>query len=93
MVTRERPIVQRSKSLHQSLVYSQNKQPYKYSTGSYRREIYDDVTSASNDDDVNVDDDDDVDDCDRLSRPVGIIRINDRHLRESMFHTNDSIIK
>jgi hypothetical protein len=44
--------------------------------GSHHREVYDDVTSASSDDDIDT--------SDGLSRPVGIIRINDRHLRESI---------
>ncbi len=76
LVTRERPILLKSKSVHQNLRFSHNKHQYKHTMGSHHREVYDDVTSASSDDDIDT--------SDGLSRPVGIIRINDRHLRESI---------
>ncbi len=54
--------------------------------GSHDREIYEDVAVASSDDD-------DIDDPDGLSKPMGVIRISDRHFRESILNKIYSIIK
>lgn len=46
--------------------------------GSQRREVYDDVSVQSSDDDI--------DDPDGLNKPLGVIRISDRHFRESIIY-------
>jgi hypothetical protein len=55
--------------------------------GSHQQEIYEDVSVASNDDD------NDIDDPDGLNKPLGVIRISDRHFRESILNKIYSIIK
>ncbi len=76
MVTRERPIVRKSKSIQQNFVFPRNTSKYHHSMGSQRREVYDDVSVPSSDDDI--------DDPDDLNKPLGVIRISDRHFRESI---------
>jgi len=88
LVTRERPIIRQSKSVQQNFVFPRNTQKYHHSMGSHDREIYEDVAVASSDDDI-----DDPDDPDGLSKPMGVIRISDRHFRESILNKIHSIIK
>ncbi|CAF2627928.1 unnamed protein product [Rotaria sp. Silwood2] len=71
LVTRERPILRKSKSIQQKLVFPQNKQKFYHTMASDCREVYDDVRVSSSDDD-----------SDGLSKPLGVIRISDRHFRE-----------
>ena len=75
LVTRERPIVRRSKSIQQNLVFPQNTHKYHHSMRSHRRDIYKEIHDGSSDDDL--------DDPDGLNKPLGVIRISDRHYRES----------
>jgi hypothetical protein len=42
---------------------------------SHRRDIYKEVSNSSGDEDI--------DDSDDLNKPLGVIRISDRHYRES----------
>lgn len=51
---------------------------------SQRRQVYEDVPVESSDEDF--------DDPDGLSKPVGVIRITDRHFRESIINKNYSTI-
>ncbi len=66
LVTFERPIVRKSNSLHQNLVFPSN------TNKDHRQDIYEE-DSTSLDEDV-----------DGLNKPLGVIRINDRHFRESI---------
>jgi hypothetical protein len=68
VVTRERPVIRKSKSLHQNLVFPSNTNKYQHSMRSHRREDSDSL-------------EDDIHD---LTKPLGVIRINDRHVRESI---------
>jgi hypothetical protein len=52
-----------------------NEQKYHHSVGSHRRHVYEDRAVSS--------DNNDTDDIDGLTRPLGVIRISDRHFRES----------
>jgi hypothetical protein len=79
LVTRERPIHRKSNSIQQNLVFPQNKHKYHHSMGSHRREVHEEMPSSS-------DEDEDADDSDGLSKPLGVIRISDRHLRESILN-------
>lgn len=66
LVTRERPIITKSKSLHDNLVYSSNAR-------KNLQRIYQDDSMSSDED------------ADDLSKALGVIRINDRHIRESIY--------
>ncbi|CAF0911978.1 unnamed protein product [Adineta steineri] len=82
LVTRERPLIQKSKSALQHHVVSHNKPQYHQPRASHHREIYEDVTDTLSDDDDDHDGGGGMDNYDGLGKPVGVIRINDRHLRE-----------
>lgn len=73
LVTRERPIISKSKSIHQNVVYPSNTDKYEHSSRSDRQNIYEEIPVRSSDDDGSDDD---------LSRPLGVIKISDRHFRE-----------
>ncbi|CAF0800771.1 unnamed protein product [Rotaria sordida] len=71
LVTREQPIIRKEHSIKQNLVFPQNKQKFYHSMASHGRKIYEDIPVSSSDDDL-----------DGLSKPLGVIRISDRHFRE-----------
>jgi hypothetical protein len=73
LVTRERPVPQKSKSVQQSHVFPQNKHKYCHAMASHCPDINEDVSGSSSEDE-----------SDGLSKPLGVIRISDRHLRESI---------
>ncbi|CAF1005209.1 unnamed protein product [Adineta ricciae] len=75
LVTRERPIVQKSKSAHQNSVFPQTKHQYHHVARSNHQPVYEEASCSSSGGD-------DADEIDSLSKPLGVIRINDRHLRE-----------
>ena len=75
LVTRERPISRESTSTQQSRRFSSEQKKHHHSAGSHHQPIYEDLPASS--------DNEETDDPDGLSRPVGVIRINDRHFRES----------
>ena len=75
LVTRERPVGRQSKSIQQSISFPQNASKYYQTTKSHIRDIYKEASNSSSDDDI--------DDPDGLNKPLGIIRISDRHYRES----------
>ncbi len=70
--------MQKSKSIRQNFVFPQNTQKYHHSMQSHHQEVYENIPVASSDDDV--------DDPDGLSKPLGVIRISDRHFRESIIY-------
>ncbi|UJR27217.1 hypothetical protein I4U23_008513 [Adineta vaga] len=74
LVTRERPIVQKSKSAHQNRIVSQTEQYYQHPIEANHQPIYEEASCSSSGDDT--------DDIESLSKPLGVIKINDRHLRE-----------
>lgn len=76
LVTRERPIIRKTNSIQQNHSFPRRTQQYYRSTGSRLQEAYEDAHGVSSDDDI--------DDPDGLSKPVGVIRITDRHYRESI---------
>jgi hypothetical protein len=75
LVTRERPVIRTSNSVQQSHVFPQNKNKYYPSNASQRQNIYEEQSASSSDDDDN---------SDGLSKPLGVIKISDRHVRESI---------
>jgi hypothetical protein len=85
LVTHERPIIRRSKSIQQNLVFPQNSHKYHHSMRSHHQDIYKEVSNSSSDEDI--------DDSDGLSKPLGVIRISDRHYRESIEANISSLMK
>ena len=79
LVTRERPVIRTSNSIQRSHVFPQNKNKYYSSDAAQRQNIYEEQSASSSDDD-----DDDDDNSDGLSKPLGVIKISDRHVRESI---------
>lgn len=75
LVTRERPVVHKSRSAQHDHHFLPNRNQYQYSMGTQGREKYRTVGESSSADDT--------DDLDGLSKPLGVIRISDRHYRES----------
>lgn len=75
LVTRERPVAHKSKSVQQNLHFPQNRNKYQYSMRSQRQETYRAAADPSSDEDT--------DDPEGLNKPLGVIRISDRHYRES----------
>ncbi|CAF3329291.1 unnamed protein product [Rotaria socialis] len=73
LVTRERPVIRTSNSIQQSYVFPQNKNKYFPSNASQRQNIYEEQSTSSSDGDDN---------SDGLSKPLGVIKISDRHVRE-----------
>ena len=73
LVTRERPIISKSKSIHQNYVFTQNKHKYHHSMATQYEDIDEEASGSTS-----------GEESDGLSKPLGVIRINDRHLRESI---------
>ncbi len=73
LVTRERPIIQKSKFVQQNHVFHQNKHKYHHSMAVQHQEPNEEVSGSSS-----------SEESDGLSKPLGVIRISDRHLRESI---------
>lgn len=76
--------MQKSKSAHQNPVFSQTKHQYHHVAQSNRQPVYEEVSCSSSGGD-------DSDEVDSLSKPLGVIRINDRHLRESIISNIDHL--
>jgi len=72
LVTVERPIVRKENSLRENPVLPSNTNKYYHSTRAHHQGIYEE-DSASLDEDT-----------DGFNKPLGVIRINDRHFRESI---------
>jgi hypothetical protein len=85
LVTRERPIIRKPKSIQQNFVFPQNTQKYHHLMRSHRQETYEQAPDPSSDDDM--------DDPDDINRPLGVIRFSDRHFRESIGNNLSSKMK
>jgi hypothetical protein len=72
LVTRERPIIKKSNLSLEDLLPCLNTTKYYRSTRNSHQEIYEEDSTSSDED------------ADDLNRPLGVIRINDRHYRESI---------
>ena len=73
LVTRERAVNRKPKPIEQQWSHRTNTQKYHQSSSSHRANAYEEVQVESGRED----------DDDGLSQPLGVIRINDRHFRES----------
>ncbi|CAF2657839.1 unnamed protein product [Rotaria sp. Silwood2] len=70
LVTRERPIIRKSNTLHENFMPSLNTNKKYRSTQSHRQTIHEENIMSS-DEDVNS-----------LNKPFSVIKINDQHIRE-----------
>ncbi|CAF4683584.1 unnamed protein product [Rotaria sp. Silwood1] len=70
IVTHERPLIQKSNSSNEDYIPSPSTIKKRRSTKSYRQDIYEEDLMSS-DEEVN-----------RLNKPLSVIKINDRHIRE-----------
>lgn len=82
-MTRERPIIKKTNLVEKQHVFPRNQNKFRHINTSKSHHIYEEVPVSSSDGESS----------DGLDKPLGIIKINDRHIRESIENKQKLILR